>query len=426
MMKQLDVNADFISALTVMEDSQDCIFLTGNAGTGKSTLLSYFRETSKKRIVVLAPTGIAALNVKGETIHSFFKFKPNITVETAKKKGSRLKNTHLFESLDAIVIDEISMVRADMLDCIDVFLRAALKKELPFGGKQLIMIGDLHQLPPVVTPAEKQYFRDVYESPYFFSAEVCTHPDFHMNTIKLTKIYRQEDEQFIDILNGIRNKDISQEQLNQLNSRLESKNNIAGPGHIYLTTTNANAERVNAQKLGSLPEDPVTLNAIKSGKFDSKMAPTDTSLQLKEGAQVMFLNNDANGRWVNGSIGHVIEIDDYDENVHVQVVDGKRVVVSPHQWTLYTYVYEESTQRIEQKKAGSFRQFPLKLAWAITIHKSQGKTFDSVVVDLGYGAFASGQVYVAFSRCTRLDGLILKAPLRKNQIVLDPRVSDFI
>ena len=377
-MKKLDLTADFISALNLMEDSQECIFLTGNAGTGKSTLLSYFRETTNKCIVVLAPTGIAALNVKGETIHSFFKFKPNISVEAAHKKGARLKNTHLFESIDAIVIDEISMVRSDMLDCIDVFLRAVLKTNRPFGGKQLIMIGDLHQLPPVVTPTEKKFFTDIYDSPYFFSAEVCQDADFFMHTIKLTKIYRQEDHDFIDILNGIRHNAVTRDQLDLLNTRVESGNNLPGPGHIYLTTTNANAERLNAKKLDSLAEERIILHAEKGGKFDAKVAPTDIELQLKVGAQVMFLNNDSSGRWVNGTIGHVIDINGVDETVHVQIVDGKRVVVI-HKWTVYNYVYDESNSVLSKKALAV-----VTLAWAMTIHKSQGKTFDSVVVDLGY------------------------------------------
>lgn len=424
--KSLDLNVDFITALSLMENEDKSIFLTGKAGTGKSTLLSYFRETTEKKIVVLAPTGIAALNVKGETIHSFFKFKPNVTIQSAKKRAQSWRHNHLLDAIDAIVIDEISMVRADLLDCIDVFLQTALENELPFGGKQLIMIGDLHQLPPVVKGEERLYFEQVYESPYFFSAHACLSPDFAMHVIHLNKIYRQEDEQFIDILNGIRANEVSSAQLALLNTRVDPTFKEVTNGHIFLTTTNANADRINEGKLAGLATDLFKLPAMSEGDFDPRQSPTERNLNLKVGAQIMFLNNDANGRWVNGTLGEVEEIDEFEEEILVKTADKKTVSVSPHKWTLYKYTFNESSGRLEQESAGTFRQYPLKLAWAITIHKSQGKTFDAVVIDLGNGAFASGQVYVAFSRCRSLDGLILKAPLTAQQIRLDHRVTRFV
>jgi ATP-dependent DNA helicase PIF1 len=424
--KDIEITPQFQTALNAMMDTRDHIFLTGKAGTGKSTLLTYFRSQTSKKIVVLAPTGVAALNVRGETIHSFFRFKSNVTVPEATRSGSKLKRTRILEEIDAIVIDEISMVRADMLDCMDQYLRAALKSKKPFGGKQMIWIGDLHQLPPVVTRDEHAFFREVYESPYFFSANVMKNTSFILNFVELEKIYRQKNDFFIDILNGVRNRSISNEQLATLNDCVESDDHVFNEGGIYLTSTNAAAKEINTKQLDKLPGFVFANPADYSRNFDLKMAPTDVHLGLKEGAQVMFVSKHAAGLWVNGTLGEVTAINEFEQEVSVKIEDGPEVLVTPHKWAMYKHVYDQETQTLTQETSGSFTQLPLKLAWAITIHKSQGKTFNRVMIDLGYGAFAKGQVYVALSRCQTLEGVSLKSPLRKRDIMVDNDVLNFL
>jgi ATP-dependent DNA helicase PIF1 len=424
--KDIEITPQFQAALNAMRNSCENIFITGKAGTGKSTLLTYFRANTIKKVIVLAPTGVAALNVKGETIHSFFRFKANITVNEAFRLGSKLKRTKIFEELDAIVIDEISMVRADLLDCMDNFLRSILKTAKPFGGKQMIWIGDLHQLPPVVTRDDESYFSEVYDSPYFFSARVVNRSSFALSFIELEKIYRQKNKGFIDILNAVRTKSITASQLAIINKRVEPENNLFDEGGIYLTTTNAAAKRINTQQLDKLASDVYENRAEYNKKFDLKMAPTETNLQIKEGAQVMFVSNHIGGLWVNGTLGEVIAIDEFEQEVTVKIQDGIVVTVSPHKWQMHKYVYDQENQVLTQEASGSFTQFPLKLAWAITIHKSQGKTFSRVMIDLGHGAFAKGQVYVALSRCQTLEGISLKVLLRERDILLDSAVINFL
>jgi ATP-dependent DNA helicase PIF1 len=419
----LDLNAGFIKALQALEKTSDNLFLTGKAGTGKSTLLTLFRQQTQKKVVVLAPTGVAALNVQGETIHSFFKFKANVTLEDAIKNAQGRKRTLLFKNLDTIIIDEISMVRADLLDCMDQFLKTVLNNQLPFGGKQVVFIGDLYQLSPVVTPTERAYFQEVYDSPYFFSAEIMKDSQWDMTHISLEKIYRQEDPVFIDILNAVRTRTVTDNHLNHLNQRISIPYH---PNTIYLTTTNADADAINAQKLRQLDTFSVDFSATVSGKFDLKWAPTEQTLTLKTGAQVMFLNNESNGNWVNGSIGEITSINKKENTLLVQLQDGRRVTVKPHKWDLNTYVYNDESRTLIQESLGEFTQFPLKLAWAITIHKSQGKTFDFVHIDLGRGAFASGQVYVALSRCRTLEGITLRHRIDASQMKVDQRVVEFL
>lgn len=423
--EHIDINDDFKHALTYMSEYTDSLFITGNAGTGKSTLLSYFRAHNSKRMVILAPTGVSALHVKGETIHSFFKFKSNITVSDAIKLGRSIKRTDFLEEIETIIIDEVSMVRADLMDCIDTYLREALKNHLPFGGKQMIFIGDLYQLPPVVTQQEEHYFRDVYASPYFFSSAAISNPDFALRIIELKKIYRQKNETFITLLNAIRTRTITPSQLHDLNQRV-IYNYPPHPSSIYLSSTNATAQHINMENLNNLPGKLYSHTATYSAKFDLKMAPTEVSLDLKEGAHVMFVNNNNNGDWVNGTLGKIIEIDESRQEIKVALPTNAIVTVSPHQWQTYKHIYDPDSKTLKQESSGTFTQFPLKLAWAVTIHKSQGKTFSHVVIDLGQRAFANGQVYVALSRCKTLEGITLKRPIRLSDILIDSNVTHFL
>jgi len=424
-MGQIEINQQFKKALDLLEDSSENVFITGKAGTGKSTFLTYFRKSTKKALVVLAPTGVAALNVQGETIHSFFRFQPNITVEEAEKIAGKIKKNDVYKNIDIVIIDEISMVRGDLLDCVDAFLRKVLKKTKPFGGLQIVFIGDLYQLPPVVTTRDREHFSAVYESPYFFSARVIAGGEFTLNFIELEKVYRQKEAEFIELLNAIRNNSITSEQLETLNSRVNPHcAQEDDSGHVYLTTTNDAAHKVNYHKLSALTTKLFTYTAEVMGDFDGKLAPADKELSLKAGAQVMFLNNNADGLWVNGTIGVVEGIDE--QEIMVRTQEGFQVTVEPYKWTLYRYVFEKETKRLYQENIGSFIQYPLNLAWAVTIHKSQGKSFDRVIVDLGRGTFAHGQAYVALSRCRTFSGMVLASPLKKGHIIMDYRVVMFL
>jgi ATP-dependent exoDNAse (exonuclease V) alpha subunit len=422
-LEHIELNPQFEDALEALEHSSGHLFISGNAGTGKSTLLSFFRHHTEKSLVVLAPTGVSALNVAGETIHSFFKFRPSITPEHAQYLATKVKNNLKYIALDAIVIDEISMVRADLMDCIDIYLRTVLKSKAPFGGKQLICFGDLYQLPPILTEGEKQSFLNEYESSYFFSAHSFSHPDMQLHNITLEKIYRQEDRSFIDLLNGVRDGSITDSQLMALNSRTDTPALDSDDGYIYLTTTNKRVDQINLEKLQQLGTSLCQFNAQVEGEFEKKLFPTEKTLNVKLGAQVMFLNNDTAKRWVNGSIGHITDIE-MDE-ITVQLTTGETVLVNPHTWKHQIYSYNDTTQKISQKTLGKFTQYPIKLAWAITIHKSQGKTFERVVLDMQWGAFSAGQTYVALSRCRSLDGLILVKPIRRRDIITNQDVEDF-
>ncbi|MBY0292058.1 MAG: AAA family ATPase [Alphaproteobacteria bacterium] len=419
----IDCNPGFNHALDFMENTSQNLFITGRAGTGKSTLLNYFRRQTKKKIAVLAPTGVAAINVQGQTIHSFFKFKPNITLQSIKKIREDDKK-NIYKKLDAIVIDEISMVRADVLDCVDKFLRLNGKtSKKPFGGLQMIFIGDLYQLPPVVTSQEKEIFLSHYKSPYFFSAQLFE--NFEMEFIELEKIYRQQDQGFISLLNSIRNKAITDEDIALLNQRVNSEYTTE-EYCIYLTPKNIDAEVINAEKLNQLKGKMYIFEANIKGTFGKESYPTRPTLSLKTGSQVMMVNNDYRNRWVNGTMGKVLRIERYDDatTVVVELEDGQEVEMSPYTWEIYKFFLE--TDVIQSETIGSFTQYPLVLAWALTIHKSQGKTFNKVVFDIGSGVFMPGQVYVALSRCTTFEGLILKKPIQKKHIWLDYGVVKFI
>jgi ATP-dependent exoDNAse (exonuclease V) alpha subunit len=455
---QIEINPGFRRALDIMEGTSRHVFVTGKAGTGKSTLLELWRGQTLKRVAVLAPTGVAALNVRGQTIHSFFGFKPDVTPEAVRKigrgRGASADRAALYRNLDAIVIDEVSMVRADLMDCVDRFLRLnGPRPKERFGGLQMIFIGDLYQLPPVVTGQERGLFAPDppslrrgggplargapaalnaarYESPFFFSARVFAEPGFNMDFVELEKVYRQSDADFIALLNAIRNRRVDDSQIELLNSRLDPEfAPPAGEFYITLTSTNDLAAARNREKLSALRGRARRYEGFIEGEFDRRSLPTDEILELKPGAQVMLLVNDRSGRYVNGTIGVVAKIrkiPDADDIVTVELPDGGEVDLSPATWELYRFRYDAEADRIDSEPVGSFTQYPLRLAWAVTIHKSQGKTFDRVVLDIGRGAFAHGQVYVALSRCTSFEGLVLRTPIRRGHIWMDWRIVGFL
>jgi len=421
----LEMNPSFSKALKLMEKTTQPIFITGRAGTGKSTLLKHFRLTTKKKAVILAPTGVAALNVEGQTIHSFFLIRPGITLKEAKREGRQARRNELYREVETIVIDEISMVRADLFDAVDVFLKAVMNNKEPFGGKQIVMIGDLHQLPPVVRDDEAEALSKVYETPYFFSAKVMKEFKSELAFVELQKIYRQNDSRFIEVLNAVRNCSAGHEHLKLLNSRCVSMEDEEVIGDaIILTTTNKLAEQINSARLSALAGKTKMYKAEAQGRFQDKEAPTDGVLVLKVNARVMFLNNDSLDRWVNGSLGTVKHLDE--RKIIVELDNGEVVEVEAYTWNLFRFAYDDKTRCLEREKVGSFTQIPLRLAWAVTIHKSQGKTFDRVAIDLGYGTFAAGQVYVALSRCRSLAGIFLRTPLQLRHLISDKRVINFL
>ncbi|GAQ94019.1 helicase [Thermodesulfovibrio aggregans] len=426
-MIKIDLNEEFLRALNLAENTNKNLFITGKAGTGKSTFLNYFREKTKKDIVVLAPTGVAAVNTKGQTIHSFFNFKPDITIN--KIREIKPRNPALYKKLDCIIIDEISMVRADLLDCVDAFLKIhGPKKKKPFGGIQAIFIGDLYQLPPVVTSKEKNIFRDFYNTPYFFSSNVFNEMEFEF--IEFEKVYRQSDIEFLEILNSIRNNTVNDEIIEKLNKRVNPYFEQNDEDFcIYLTTTNKMAEKINFERLSKIKHKEFKYYGFINGEFTEQELPTSQELVLKVDAQVMLLNNDSKGRWINGDIGRIVKIETRKTEpdiIHVELQNGEVVEVTPFTWEMYEFYYDKDRKKILTQTIGDFTQYPLKLAWAITIHKSQGLTFDKLILDIGRGTFSHGQLYVALSRCRTLQGLILKKPLSKKHILLDKRVVGFL
>ncbi len=424
----IDFNAEFRRALSLMEETDKNVLVTGRAGTGKSTLLSYFRTQTKKQAVVLAPTGVAAVNIEGQTIHSFFHFKPSVTPASIKrkKKADKGKPT-VYNRLSTIVIDEVSMVRADLLDCIDKFLRFNGPREKePFGGVQMIFIGDLYQLPPVVAATEREIFRNHYETPYFFSAKVFR--ELPVEYVELEKVYRQKDDDFVRLLNAIRNRSVTDADLARFNTRCHPA--FEPPPdtfYISLTSTNDLADAVNEKRLAELPGRVWKAKGRIEGDFGKEYLPTAVELKLKKGAQIMLLNNDSYGQWINGTIGIIrrFEADETGEDVIVADLDnGDTARISPYTWKIYRFFLKNDELRSEE--VGAFQQYPVRLAFAVTIHKSQGKTFENVFIDVGRGTFAHGQMYVALSRCTTLEGIVLKQPLRKSHILMDWRVVKFL
>ena len=411
------------------------IFLTGKAGTGKTTFLHNLKKHSSKRMVVVAPTGVAAINASGVTIHSFFQlsFGPqlpdNKTSEfknqerQAKVKRFSKEKINIIKSMDLLVIDEISMVRADLLDGIDNTLRRFRNRNIPFGGVQLLMIGDLQQLAPVVKDDERSLLRNYYDTPFFFSSKALQQTQYV--SIELQYVYRQKDEHFIKLLNKIRDNQIDQDVIDKLNVRYKPDFNHDNTGYIILTTHNAKAKQINDSKLSRLPGKIHTFKAEVSDNFPEYTYPTDFELKLKAGAQVMFVKNDPDPakQFYNGKIGTVIKINN--DVVKVNCVgDEEPINVVPVEWQKMKYVLDEETKEIKETVEGIFTQYPLKLAWAITIHKSQGLTFEKAIID-AQAAFAHGQVYVALSRCKSLEGLILSTPIQKHSVKHDRTVESF-
>jgi len=420
----IEITEQFQKAIDLIERSNRNVFITGRAGTGKSTLLRYLRTITCKKAVVLAPTGVSALNVQGQTIHSFFRFKPDITIDKVKKIVKKTAD-NIYQKIDTIIIDEISMVRADLLDCVDRFLRLNCVTTSPFAGKQMVFFGDPYQLPPVITPAERRIFKSRYPTGYFFSAAVMNKISFDI--VELDRIFRQSDEGFIKILNSIRNNTVTDEMLDELNTRyIPEFEPDEKSFFISLTTKNDKALAMNEKMLAKLPGKEYTFEADIKGKFEKATYPTDEILRLKENAQVMLLNNDQQKRWVNGSIGRIDVLVPEGDAIIVQLIGGKTVDVTPCEWDIFRYVYNEDTDQIETEQVGSFKQYPLRLSWAVTIHKAQGKTFDNVILDIGAGAFTPGQVYVGLSRCVSLEGLVLKKKIRKQDIFIDWNVVKFM
>jgi ATP-dependent DNA helicase PIF1 len=422
---KVEINDGFRVALRVIEETRDHVFVTGRAGTGKSTLLEHFRDRTRKSIAVLAPTGVAAVNVGGQTIHSFFSFRPGITVDAVRRRYGR--KSRVYKELDAVVIDEVSMVRADLLDCVDRFLRLnGPRQSVPFGGVQMIFIGDPYQLPPVVSGEEEVLFRaGEYASPYFFDALAFQNLSFHF--IELEKVYRQEDPGFVELLDAVRTSCCNDAHLARINARLVQSFRGFGRGYVHLTTRTFMADEINARMLGQLRGRAHAFQGSLSGEFPENRVPTALHLVLKRGAQVMLLNNDAQGRWVNGDLGEVVMARERGGgHVEVRLFDGSVERVTPYMWEQARFVYDERSRRVVSEVVGRFTQYPLRLAWAVTIHKGQGKTFDRVVVDFGHGAFAPGQAYVALSRCRSLEGLALVRPLESRHVFTDSRVDEFM
>ena len=533
--KNLKLSDESKDVVDTLENSGENLFITGRAGTGKSTLLGYFRSTTKKNVVVVAPTGVAALNVRGQTIHGFFKFKIGVTVQDVKKITAEI-DQKMYKKIDMLIIDEISMVRADLFDCIDRFLRLNGKNPAePFGGVQIVVIGDLFQLPPVVGPGEGYIFETKYESPYFFDAPAYKQGGFQV--IELTHVYRQQDPVFIDILDKIRTGEADMQHVEYINRmcleidgkkvtmtdmqtadavvsdslyvsdegipiddeerdedgnivvrknmHANSQSKSVNSNHlkhdaqssennseknkliedlkkqfdasgikglsfgiksttgvsdaipksntledgvkkltVYLVTTNALADKINTEKLEEIKTPSKIYKGALVGRFEQKNAPAPEQLVLKLGAQVMTLKNDPGGKWVNGDIGTVEKL--LDASVRIRFEDGRVEEVVGDTWEMVRYEYDELHDQLESEVVGKYTQIPIKLAWAVTIHKSQGKTFDTAIIDFGKGTFAHGQAYVALSRVRSLQCITLKNPLRAQDVRIDERIRDFL
>ncbi|MFE4949237.1 ATP-dependent RecD-like DNA helicase [Leifsonia sp. NPDC056665] len=418
----LSLSSEQRAVFELIEHTRDHVFVTGRAGTGKSTLLNHLSWNTEKSIVIAAPTGVAALNVGGQTIHSLFKLPIGVIADHDIDQTSELRK--LLNSIDTLVIDEVSMVNADLMDAVDRSLRQARQrpKEV-FGGVQIVLFGDPYQLAPVPGDHEERaYFADTYRSMWFFDAKVWREADLQI--VELLQVHRQHESDFRYMLNAVRHGQVTKEiadRLNEVGARPAPRD-----GTITLATRNDTVNRINAQALEQLPGRPLTAKAEVSGDFGGRNYPADEVLELKVGAQVMFLRNDVGQgdgpRWVNGTIGTVTRID---SNVYVDV-DGEVHEVEPAIWEKYRYNYSPETKKLTKDVVAEFTQFPLRLAWAVTIHKSQGKTYDAAIVDLGARAFTSGQTYVALSRITSLEGLYLTRPLRPSDITVDPDVERFM
>jgi len=412
------LSEEFESIVEQLENTKDHFYITGKAGSGKSTLLAYFRSITQKNTAVLAPTGVAAIRVKGQTIHSFFGFPPKV-IQTRHIK--KVRQIELLQNLETLIIDEISMVRADVFDAIDYSLRVHRKKlTQPFGGVQVIVFGDLFQLPPVVNMDESSLLERIYPNgQFFFHSNIFQ--DAQFKTLELQSIYRQTDDHFIYLLNAVRDGSITNSQIDNLNDSLV-ENFEMDEGKIILTTTNARASGINQNYLKQLSSEEFSYRAQATGQFYKELFPTDEVLKLKKGAQVIMIKNDPEKRWVNGSIGTIHDI--AEKKIKVKI-NHKIYEVKKEKWDRIQYSYDDDQQEVLENVTGSFKQYPMRLAWAITIHKSQGQTFEKVIIDMSQGSFAPGQLYVALSRCISLEGIELLRPLKKSDVIVNKQLIGF-